>query len=161
MQRAAFPELQGRQRPSRHRRQGGPDRILIALKVATFAAACGVLGVIILLARGGAGPVSPAAAPPKIIKGQLGDDAPQTIPAPATPKAVVAPPALRTETAEITRTPTSSKRPAPATQPPAPPAPSLPAVGQPCPQPGMWSVTPNYEPVFCTSDSPPRWRRVF
>jgi hypothetical protein len=161
MQRADFPELQGRQRPSGHQRPGKPDRVLIALKVATFMAACGVLGVIVLLALGGPGPASPAAAPPKIIKGQLGDDAPQTIPTPATPKAVVAPPALRTETAEITRTPTSSKLPAPTTQPPVPPAPSLPAVGQPCAQPGMWSVTPNFEPVFCSGDSPPRWRRVF
>jgi hypothetical protein len=163
MQRAAFPELQGRQRPSRHRRQDRPDRVLIGLKIATFLAACGVLGVIVLLAGGGSDSASPVGAPPKIIKGQLGDDAPQTIPTPVTPKAVVAPPALRTETAEITRTPSASKTPKPPrTAPPTTaPAPSLPSVGDPCPEPGMWSVTANYEPVFCYGNAPPRWRRVF
>ena len=77
MQRADFPELQGRPHPSRHRRQEKPDRVLIALKAATFLAACGVIGVIVLLASGGAEPAAPAANPPKIVKGQLGDDAPQ------------------------------------------------------------------------------------
>jgi len=162
MQRAAFPELQGRPRPSRHRRPDKPDRVLIALKIATFLAACGVIGVIVLLTVGGTGPAAPAAAPPKIVKGQVGDDAPRTIPTPETPAAVVAPPVLSTETTEITRSPTSSRTAPPARNaPPAAPAPRLPVVGEPCPSPGMWSLTQNYEPVYCYGDAPPRWRRVF
>lgn len=166
MQRAAFPELRGRPRPSRHRRQEKPDRVLITLKIATFLAACGVIGVIVLLAVGGPDPAAPAAAPPKIVKGQLGDDAPQTPSTSVTPNAVE-PPALRTETAEITRTPTptptstssTSSKPKKTVEPT--PAPGLPVVGEPCPEPGMWSVTANYEPVYCYGNSPPRWRRVF
>jgi hypothetical protein len=163
MQRAAFPELQGRPRPSRHRRQDKPDRVLIGLKIATFLAACGVIGVIVLLAVGGPGRPTPAAAPPKIVTGQLGDDAPQTIPTPTTPKVAIAPPALRTETTEFTQAPTTSRspRPAPPASPVTPPAQGLPVVGEPCPAPGMWSMTANYEPVYCYGGTPPRWRRVF
>src|SRR5262249_1904091 len=49
MQRAAFPELLGRPRPPSHRRPERSDRVLAGLKVATFVAAAGLLGVIILL----------------------------------------------------------------------------------------------------------------
>src|SRR6266536_3465646 len=103
MQRAAFPELQGRPRPPRHRRQDKPDRVLIGLKIATFFAACGVVGVIVLLAVGGPDNARPAAAPPKGVTGQLGDDAPRSIPTPTTPKLAIDPPALVTETTEITQ----------------------------------------------------------
>ena len=164
MQRAAFPELQGRQRPPRHRRQDKPDRVLIGLKIATFFAACGVLGVIILLAGGGPDKPTPGrAAPPKIVTGQLGDDAPRPIATPTTPKIAVEPPALRTETTEITGAPTTSKTPRPAAAAPTStsPAPGLPVIGEPCATPGTWSMTANYEPVYCYGDGPPRWRRVF
>ena len=161
MQRAAFPELQGRPRPSRHRRQDKPDRVLIGLQIATFVAACGLVGVVILLAIGNSDKPVPAAATPRTPTGQSGDDAPRTIPTPSTPTAIVAPPALRTETTEITRVPPTTPKAKPA--PPAKPAtsPSLPRVGEPCAEPGMWSVTASYEPVFCYGDAPPRWRRVF
>jgi hypothetical protein len=163
MQRAAFPELQGRPRPSRHRRQDKPDRVLIGLKIATFFAACGVVGVIVLLVGGGPDKAAPAATPPKGVTGQLGDDAPRPLPTPTTPKMAVEPPALRTETTEITQVPTTSK--APRQAPPAPaattPTPGLPVVGEPCPTPGMWSMTANYEPVYCYGDGTPRWHRIF
>lgn len=162
MQRAAFPELQGRPLPSRHRRQDKPDRVLIGLKIATFVAACGLVGVVILLTAGGSDRPTQAAGVPKAPTGQSGDDAPRTSPTVSTPKAVVAPPALRTETTQITQAPAAPKPPRPApTHVTAQPAPNLPVVGQPCTEPGMWSVTANYEPVFCYGDAPPRWRRVF
>jgi hypothetical protein len=163
MQRAAFPELQSRPRPSRHRRQDKPDRVLIGLKIATFLAACGLVGVIILLTVGGSQRPHPVAAQPKAPTGQTGDDAPRTTPTPTEHPPVVAPPALRTEVAEITKTQTTPKapKPAPPAQPGNPGPQNLPVVGQPCPEPGMWSVTANYEPVFCYGNSPPRWRKVF
>ena len=163
MQRAAFPELQGRPRPSRHRRQDRPDRVLIGLKIATFVAACGLVGVIVLLMGGGSDVATSAAAPPKIGTGQSGDDAPRSTPTPVTPKAAIDPPALRTETGEITRAPTSSKHPRPTSTTPTTtaPAPRVPAVGEPCPEPGAWSMTPNFEPVYCPVDGTPRWHRVF
>lgn len=162
MQRAAFPELQGRPRPPRHRRPNKPDRVLRGLKIATFVAACGVLGVMVLLVTGD--PSSPAPrAHPKTGTAQAGDDAPRQQPAPPTGQPVVEPPALRTETAEIKGAAETPKPPTstPTTKPSKRPRTRVPDVGEPCPQQGMWSMTENFEPVVCYGDSPPRWRRVF
>lgn len=161
MQRAAFPELQGRPR-TRHRRQNKPDGVLIFLKFATLIVACGLVAVVILLTGGTDGP-RPVAAPPKASTGQTGDDAPGTSTmTPPSSVPVMAPPELRTEVAEITRVApaTTSKAPRPSPTPQNPPQ-NFAVVGHPCPDPGMWSVTANYEPVFCYGNSPPRWRKVF
>lgn len=162
MQRADFPELQGRPR-TRHRRQDKPDRVLILLKFATLVVACGLVAVVILI-TGGTDQPRPAAAPPRIPTGQTGDDAPRTtttVPTTTAPP-VIAPPALHTEVASITRAApatTSSKAPKPPN--PQNPPPNFAVIGHPCPEPGMWSVTADYQPAFCYGNSPPRWRKVF
>ncbi len=162
MQRAAFPELQGQPRPPRHRRPAKPDRVLTGLKIATFVAACGVIGVLVLLATSGPSKPASRANPPKAGTGQVGDDAPRQQPTPTAEQPVVEPPALRTETAEIKGAPATSTAPRSAPHPTTtPPRQQLPVVGEPCPQPGMWSMTREFEPVFCYGDAPPRWRRVF
>jgi hypothetical protein len=161
MQRAAFPELQGRPRPPRHRRPEKPDGVLRGLKIATFVAALGVLGVVVLLTTSSPSKPAARANPPKVVTGQVGDDAPRQQP-PTSVQPVVEPPALRTETAEITRVPTSKPPTStPSTKPPKPPKGRPPVVGEPCPQQGMWAMTDNFEPVVCYGDSPPRWRKVF
>lgn len=163
MQRAAFPELQGRPRPPSHRRQAKPDRVLLGLKIATFVAACGVLAMMVLLVTGGPSNPASRANPPKAATGQVGDDAPRQQPAPTAEQPVAEPPALRTETAEIKGAPSTSKAPKPTSVPVTTPRRQqpTPVVGEPCPQMGMWSMTENFEPVVCYGDSPPRWRRVF
>lgn len=163
MQRAAFPELQGRPRPPRHRRPDRPDRVLTGLKIATFVAACGVLAVMVLLFVGGPSHPAPRANPPRTGAAQVGDDAPSQQPTPTAEQPVVEPPALRTETAEIKGAPATSQSPTstPTTKPPRKPRQSLPVVGEPCQQQGMWAMTENFEPVVCYGDSPARWRRVF
>ncbi|MCA1847018.1 MAG: hypothetical protein LC792_28265, partial [Actinobacteria bacterium] len=108
MQRAAFPELQGRPRPYRHQRPERPDRVLIGLKVATCVAAAGLLGVIVMLAT--AGGTAPAArnspAVPKIVPSP-GDDAPGAGPTTTAPTQID-PPALQNDTAEIAGQPTTT-----------------------------------------------------
>jgi hypothetical protein len=166
MQRAAFPELQGRPRPSRHQRPGRPDRVLIGLKIATFIAACGVLVVMVLLVSSGPSSPTPRANPPRTGTAQAGDDAPSQQSTPTAEQPVAEPPVLRTETAEIKGVPATTSRPStststPTTTPSRRPRPRLPVVGEPCPGAGMWSVTERFEPVVCYGDSSPRWRRVF
>ena len=162
MQRAAFPELQGRARPRRHRRAAKPDRVLVVLKIATAIAAAGLVGVIILLTGGH--DTASSAKRPAGSTGQSGDDATaeQT---PSTQQLVIDPPALLTETASIAapRTTTESKPPKP-----APPKPTqnqgFAVVGQRCQNPGAFSVTSDYQPVVCMNDKPngpDRWHPVF
>lgn len=149
---------------TRHRRQNKPDRVLIALKVATFLAAAGLVGLIILWASGsGPDKAAPRPTSPTPVITQPGDDAP-----PTTTVTTIEPPALRTETSTIALKPPppppNTPKPPPSTRPTEPPGINFPVVGQPCPEPGMWSVTSNYEPVVCASNPPgsqPRWIPVF
>jgi hypothetical protein len=169
MQRAAFPELQGRPPRPRHRRPQKPDRVLLGLKIATFLAAGGLIGIIVLLASSTLPNqvAVPAENPPT--QGQSGDDAPRPVPTTSTEPLAIAPPALRTETARIdgrpAAPPTSRKAaPPPIEQPARPPARTFPVIGEPCSPPGTWSVTREYQPVVCASTRPgekPRWYRVF
>lgn len=164
MQRAAFPELHGRPRPRRHRRQAEPDRVLIGLKIATFLAAAGLIGVIILLASaGGNGAAGRVPAQQRI---GSGDDARPNEPAPTTPPTVIEPPAMRTETSYIAGTPPPPpppppKRPRPPT---TSPDPQFAVIGERCPQRGMFYFTKDRQPVMCyspTPNEPPTWRPVF
>jgi hypothetical protein len=171
MQRAAFPELQGRPRPRRHRRQAHRDRVLIGLKIATFLAAGGLIGVVILWAGNGDGGNDLAKqqtpAVPKIVPSHPSDASPTTTP----PPTMINLPALRTGTSQIVAQPPPppppppTSAPTPPTQPP-PPAPDPPfaVIGQPCPEPGMFYFTRDYQPAVCFSDppdAPPRWHPVF
>jgi hypothetical protein len=174
MQRAAFPELQGRPRPPRHRRPARPnqpnrsDRILIGLKVATFVAAAGLLGVIILLFTAGTNDPVATQAPaiPKIVPSP-GDDAPGT--GPTTTPTQIAPPDLQNETAEIAGRPaiTSTNRPpkpSRTTNPPRSTGFNFAVIGGHCSNPGSFSVTREHQPVLCMRRSPvdePRWVPVF
>jgi hypothetical protein len=167
MQRAAFPELQGQPRPSRHRKPERPDRILIGLKVATGIAAAGLLTVVVLLIS--AGVEAPAAnrspAVPKIVPSP-GDDAP----AATTTSTQLQPPDLQSDTQEIAGQPaptTTSRSPRPTrTQKPPPRQPGFEfaVIGERCPKPGAFSITKESEPVMCFRRSPtdePRWLPVF
>lgn len=167
MQRAAFPELQGRPRPRRHRRQPQSDRVVVGLKIATALAFAGLVGVIVLWANVTSNVADPAPIRPRVPSGQF-DDAPATTTTTGpTVGHLIQGPDLRTETANIVGTaspttppPTSSRgrhtRPPRTTQPGF----GLPEVGGACPAAGMYSFTRGFEPVVCQGN-PPVWRRVF
>jgi hypothetical protein len=163
MQRAAFPELQGRPRASRHRRPERADRVLIGLKVATCVAAAGLLAVVVLLITAGTG--APAAKrSPSVPRIPSGDDASAT-----TTTTAIAPPELRSDTAEIagaapTTTTSQPRRSTRTPKPPRQPNIDFAVVGERCSSPGAFSVTREYEPVMCLRRSPtaePRWAPVF
>jgi hypothetical protein len=169
MQRALLPELQGRPRPRhRHRRKPQPDRILLGLKIGTFAAVGALIGVVILLAAGESDVPGNATDEQRIGTGPSG--APGTTTAPPTtsaaPKPVIAPPALRTESARITGPPSRAPEPPPQQLAPTPapaPNPLFAVIGEPCPEVGEFAITDRREPVMCY---PPRggvsrWDRVF
>jgi hypothetical protein len=151
---------------TRHRRQEKPDRVLVGLKIATVVAAAALVGLIIMWARGGgeSGEATPRSTAPKPVITQPGDDAPTTTTPPR-----MEPPALRTETSTIALKPpppSSTSKPRPTTRPPQESGPgfAFAVIGKPCPEPGVWSVTSNYEPVVCASNPPgrqPRWTPVF
>jgi hypothetical protein len=150
---------------SRHRRQSEPDRVLLGLKIATVVAAAGLIGLIIVVATGGGTEVAssrPTSPKPPITR--PGDDAPTTTPLRLNP------PELRTETSTIAikpPPPSSTPKSRPSTRPPSPaPGPgfTFAVVGEPCPEPGVWSVTSDYQPVVCARQSPGRqlrWTPVF
>ena len=104
MQRVAFPELQGRPRPRRHRKQTKPDRAVVGLKVATALAAAGLLTVILLWANGTSDVADPAPVHPRVPSGQF-DDAPATTTTGPSVGHLIQGPDLRTETANIVGTP--------------------------------------------------------
>jgi hypothetical protein len=166
MQRAAFPELQGRPRPFRHRRPERPDRVLIGLKVATCVAAAGLLTVIVLLATAGGN--TPAArnspAVPKIVPSP-GDDAPGSTT--TTVPAQIDPPELQNDTAEIAGQPTTTNRPPKTSKtqrPPRQPGFDFAVIGERCSNPGSFSVTREFQAVMCVRRSPtdePRWTPMF
>jgi hypothetical protein len=164
MQRVAFPELQGRPRPRRHRKQTKPDRVVVGLKVATALAAAGLLTVILLWANGTSDVADPAPVHPRVPSGQF-DDAPATTTTGPSVGHLIQGPDLRTETANIVGTatpapPTTSR--GHHTKPPrtTPPGFGLPEVGATCPAAGMYSITEEFQPVVCQGN-PPVWRRVF
>jgi hypothetical protein len=164
MPRPAFPELQGRPRATRHRRQAKPDRVLLGLKIATFLAACGFIAVVVLLAgKASSDNATPRPPAPKPDTSQPSDDATPPTPVPA----AVDPPALRTEMTSLTGKPapppSAAPAPKPTTEPSQPPDLIFAVIGQPCPEPGRWSFTRDYQPVVCASSPPgsqPRWHRV-
>jgi hypothetical protein len=150
---------------TRHRRQEKPDPVLRWLKIATVVAAAGLVGLTIVLASGaGSDEATPRPVPRKPAITQPSDDAPTTTTPPR-----IDPPALRTETSTIALKPpppSSTPKPRPTTRPPrqSDPGFDFAVVGKPCPEPGVWSVTSNYEPVVCASQPPgrqPRWTPVF
>lgn len=178
MQRAAFPELRGSERPRRHRRKDRPDRVLVGLKIATSLAAAGLVGVVVLLlvSSGGDSREASVAPPavPTIIPATPDDDAPGFQPNETTSLTVLDPPALRTETAEIAASPPPPPPPPPAstTSQPAPTTTrssrradfQFAVIGEHCGDPGAISVTEDYEPVMCARRSPrdrPRWVPMF
>jgi type IV secretory pathway VirB10-like protein len=153
MQRAAFPELQGRPRPPRHRRASEKsDRVLPWLKAATVVAAAGLLGVVILLATAGGGESTARRSPtvPTIIPGGSDDG---SRPATTTPVPTMNPPVLLTETAEIAVTPppatTSSSQPRPTSPQPRTPEFQFAVIGEKCTPVGAFSVTRERQPVVC------------
>lgn len=171
MQRVAFPELQGRPRPRRHRKQPQPDRVVLGLKIATFLAGVGLLGVIILLAGSGPdGPdrsAAPAPAQATGAPGPSGDDAYVPRQRQTTPATVIDPPAVRTDSSKVASKPTPTSKP-PATTTSKPPAGAgmtgFATIGERCDEPGAFSFTSAFEPVVCMSDSPsdpPRWHPMF
>jgi hypothetical protein len=168
MQRAALPEPHGRPRRRRHRRSPEPDRILLGLKIGTFLAAGGLIGVIILLATGESNVADRAPTEQRIgAESRQPDDAPPPLTSrPAAPPTVLTPPTMRTQTANIAGP--SSRPPEPAPAPPpaqrSEPAPEVAVLGEPCPQVGTFALTRNREPVMCYPPSgggPSRWNRVF
>jgi hypothetical protein len=166
MQRAAFPELQGRPRPRRHRRKDKRDRVLTGLKLATFVAAAGLLGVLVLLATTGLQSQS-ADRSPSVPKFTPGDDGPNYQPVPTT--TTIDPPALNTDSAAIVGQPTTTTTPRPprtSSKPPQhqPPPIQFAVIGQRCNSPGAFSVTKDYQPVVCYRRFPgddPRWFPFF
>lgn len=165
MQRAAFPELQGATRPRRHRRSDRRDRVLTGLKIATFVAAAGLLGVIILLATTGIQD-NTADRSPSVPKFTPGDDGPKYQPVPTT--TTIDPPALNTDTAEIAGHPpvtTTTHPPKTTSKPPRrPPTFDFAVIGAKCSNPGAFSVTKDYQPVVCFRRFPsddPRWYPFF
>lgn len=125
------------------------DRTLAVIKLGTFAVAVGLVGVIYLLSGGGESREAgrPAAAVSMV---------------PTTTPVVVAPPVESTVTSEVV--PTPAPPPAPVEEPVPPPAPApepprpaeppprdprFAVEGEPCPRPGMYSMTERYQPVVC------------
>jgi hypothetical protein len=136
------------------------DRLLVVVKLATFAVAVGVLGGFALLSGTDREAGSPAAA--------------VTLTTTPSPPAIVAPPVTSTVTSEIvptrppapaptTTTPTTTTTPPPVPPPPAstpPPSPQEPrfaVVGEPCPSAGTYSLTARYRPVVCRDGA---WRLI-
>ncbi|HEU5470863.1 MAG TPA: hypothetical protein VFV67_09440 [Actinophytocola sp.] len=149
----------------RHRKKTEPDRVLLAIKTATFLAAAGLVTGIVLLVNAGAEPPAAAnsgPAVPRISPSPPADDAP---PSQSGVPTAIAAPTLNTETANIVASPPPA--------PPAPPAssaasrPSQPRfdfaeIGDRCDDPGAFSVTRDYEPVVCARQQrgSPRWRAI-
>ncbi len=153
---------------TRHRRQEKPDRLLVGLKIATVVAAAGLVGLTIMWASGGeSGEATPRPTSPKPAITQPSDDGPTTTTTTTPPSLRMDPPALRTETSTIALQPppaSSTPKPRPTTRPPQEPGPGFAVIGKPCPEPGVWSVTSDYEPVICASNPPGRqlrWTPVF
>lgn len=165
MRRRAYPELHGRPRRRRHRREPERDRILLGLKIGTFLAAAGLIAMVILLTTGGSDVADRVAEQRIGAESPPPDDAPpSTAPRPVSPPTVIAPPTVRTETAHIAGP--SSTPPSPS-QPPPPqtaPEPQFAVIGEPCPEVGAFATTRNRESVMCyppTRGGTSRWNRVF
>lgn len=167
MQRVSSPELQGRPRPRRHRRQPETDRVVVWLKVATALAAAGLLTVILVWANAGSEVADPAPAHPRVPSGGF-DDAPATTTTGPTIGHLIQGPELHTDTANIVGTATPTQAPPSTsgrshhTRPPRTNQPGfgVPQIGGPCPATGMYSITQDFQPVVCQGN-PPVWRRVF
>jgi hypothetical protein len=138
------------------------DRFPFAVKAAALVVVAGVVGGVLLLSGGG-GTDEVTATNPAV----------PTITNPSTPGGAEPPPAARqaesfvppavgTQTAEITVRPrVTPTRPAP--RPPGRDARFV-RVGQPCDQPGAIALTRRFEPVVCRPDvrrARPRWQRLF
>jgi hypothetical protein len=169
MQQVAHSEPDGGQRPRRRRRPTKPDRGVTVLKIATVLVGAGVIGLIILMASGWPNEVAgrvPVPTPPT--SGPSGDDAKPYDSRTAEPSPTMIAPPLRAETSLVAPKPAppSTPKPAPTTTPPRqqPPGFTPAVIGQPCPEPGLFSLTSNYEPVVCWAEPPsdqPRWQRMF
>lgn len=171
MQRVKFPELQGRPR-RRHRKQPHTDRVVLGLKIATFVAAGGLLGVVVLLAGSGQTDRSaaPQATPPTSAPGTSGDDAYEPRQRQTDPPPVIAPPAVQTESSTVAPKPKPAatqapKAPAQAAAPQAEAVQStVPTIGARCDRPGTFAITGSFQPVVCRGNSPtdpPRWHFPF
>lgn len=168
MQQVALSEPHGGQRPRRHRRPTKPDRVVVALKIATFLVGAGVIGLIILMATGWPNEVAGRVpVPTEHATDPSGDDAEPYESRSAEPSPTMIAPPVRAETSLVAPKPAPPSTPKPApTTPPARQQPgfTFAVIGQPCQEPGSFSVTSNYEPVVCWAEPPtdqPRWQRMF
>lgn len=166
MPRLAFEEPLGgpaKRKPTKHRRETSRDNVVVVLKAATFAIVVAFVGAVVLLATaGGEEPRATAPGVPEIETSRV----PSSATTPAPPPAIIAP-EVRTQTAEIVRTP-----PPPSTVPSTPstvPPPSgederFAVVGEPCENRGEYAFTERYEPVVCGGQRPNQklvWRPLF
>jgi hypothetical protein len=171
MQQVAPSEPHDGQRPRRHLKTQ-PDRVVTVLKIATFLVGAGVIGLIILMATGWPNEVAGRVPvpPPPPASGSSGDDGKPGETRTTEPSPTMIAPPVRAETSLVA--PKPAPPPPPSTPKPAPPTPPIQqppgftfaVIGQPCPEPGLFSLTSDYEPVACVAEPPsdqPRWQRMF
>lgn len=167
MEQVALSEPHGGQRPRRHRRPTKPDRVVVALKIATFLVGAAVIGLIILMATGWPNEVAGRVpVPTEHATDPSDDDAEPYEPAEPSPTMIAPPAHAETSLVAPQPAPPSTPKPTPTTPPARPQQPgfTFAAIGQPCQEPGSFSVTSTYEPVVCWAEPPtdqPRWQRVF
>jgi len=161
MPRLAFEEPKGgpaKKKPTQHRKVTQRDRVVVALKAATFVVIVAIVGAIVFLASAGGDKEPDAKSPavPEIETSHLPSSAP------ASSLAAIVAPEVRSETAQMTVAPPPPPSVPPTVQPD--PGTRFAVLGQPCETRGEYSFTASYEPVVCGGQKPDRplvWRKVF
>lgn len=173
MPRLAFEEPKGRPRPKHHRRETAErsreskrDGVVLALKAATFVIVAGLIGAVVLLVTNSGGEEDTAGQSPAVPTIESsGRSAPPTTSPTTTPPTTLVPPVVRSETAQLVPVqPPASTPPSPTQPPPTSPDSRFAVIGEPCEEPGTYSLTARYEPVICGSDQPsqpPTWHSMF